>query len=217
MVSGQTTRYQKEIPVAFAGSVKVCASELSVEAVVAPAIADCAPECGVVLTDVRQVEVKQVRPDSNPPLVTPDPPDPAMVHETLTLCVNDPLVPVTVIGYVPAAALPGDNVSVEDPLPATLVGLSAAVDPAGAPLAESATVPVKPLSAFTVTVELPEPLTLAGLAAMEKSGDDPVEQFVPQQTLSTECNSMPLGATPVCPCSTSKKPTPVKEMTSFAV
>src|SRR5438874_10347112 len=116
MVSGQTMRYQKEIPVAFAGSVKVCASELSVEAVVAPTIADCAPACGVVLTEVRPVEVQPVRPDSNPPLVTPDPPDPAMVHETLTLCVNDPLVPVTVTAYVPAAALPGESVSVDDPL-----------------------------------------------------------------------------------------------------
>src|SRR5258706_3379275 len=98
MVAGQTTRYQKEIRVAFAGKVNVCASELSVEAVVAPTIADCAPECTVVLTEVRPLEVQPVSPDSNPPLVTPDPPDPAMVQETLTLCVNEPLVPVTVIG-----------------------------------------------------------------------------------------------------------------------
>ncbi len=52
---------------------------------------------------------------------------------------------------------------------------------------------------------------------MEKSGVAPPAQLVPQQMLSTECNSMPFGATPVCPCSTSKKPTPVTVTVSFAV
>src|SRR5438132_233154 len=217
MVSGQCTWYQKETAVAFDGSVKVCASELSVVGAVLPTIADLAPLCGVLLDEVLPVEIQLVKPDSNPELVGPEPPDPAMVHDTLAVWVRLPLVPVTVIGYVPAAALPGVKVSVDEPLPATLVGLSDAVAPEGAPLAESETVPVKPLSAPTVTVEVPEPLTLAGLTAMEKSGDAPVEQLRPQQMLSTECNSMPLGATPVCPCSTSKKPTPVMVTVSFAV
>ena len=45
----------------------------------------------------------------------------------------------------------------------------------------------------------------------------PPEQLVPQQMLSTECNSMPFGATPVWPCSRSKKPTPVTVTVSLTV
>jgi hypothetical protein len=184
---------------------------------VLPTIADCAPLCAVVLTEVLPLDVQPVSPDSNPGLTGPDELEPWMVHETLVLWVRLPLVPVTVIGYVPAAALPGESVSVEVPLPATLVGLSVALPPEGAPAAESETVPVKPLSAPTVTVDVPEPVTLAGFADMEKSGVAPPEQLVPQQMLSTECSSMPLGATPVWPWSTSKKPTPVTVTVSFAV
>src|SRR5437868_4708965 len=45
----------------------------------------------------------------------------------------------------------------------------------------------------------------------------PPPQLVPQQMLSTECSSMPLGATPVWPCRRSKKPTPVTVTVSFTV
>jgi len=59
---------------------------------------------------------------------------------------------------------------------------------------------------------------LSALSARNSRGErEAAQQFVPQQTLNTEWSSMPLGATPVCPCSTSKKPTPVSEMTSLAV
>src|SRR5216683_3328179 len=141
MVSGQCTWYQNDTAVAFAGSVNVCESELSVEGEVLPTIADCAPLCAVVLTEVTPLEVQPVSPDSNPGLTGPVVPDPGMVQETPVVWLRLPLVPVTVIGYVAAAALPAESVKVEVPLPATLPGLSVAVAPAGAPLAESETVP----------------------------------------------------------------------------
>src|SRR5229473_3407920 len=198
MVSGQCTWYQKETPVALAGSVKVCESELSVVGEVLPTIADCAPLCAVVLTEVLPLDVQPVRPDSNPGLVGPEELEPWMVHETPAVWVRLPLVPLTVIGYVPAAALPGESVSVEVPLPATLAGLSVALAPVGAPLAESETVPVKPLIAPTVTVDVPAPVTLAGLAEMEKSGVAPPAQLVPQEVLTAYLASNALRELVTC-------------------
>src|SRR5712691_8181433 len=48
MVSGQCSWYQKETPVASAGSVNVCASELSVVGAVLPTIAEAVPERAVL-------------------------------------------------------------------------------------------------------------------------------------------------------------------------
>src|SRR5207245_2909508 len=76
MVSGQCTWYQKEMPVALAGSVKVCASALSVLGAVLPTIAEPVPECAVLLAEVEPVAVQPVSPDSKPGLVRLPPPPP---------------------------------------------------------------------------------------------------------------------------------------------
>jgi hypothetical protein len=43
-------------------------------------------------------------------------------------------------------------VAVEDPLPATVVGLNTAVVPAGSPVADMVTVPLNPLAAVMVAL-----------------------------------------------------------------
>ena len=56
-----------------------------------------------------------------------------------------PLVPVTVIGYVPAGVLVlVVIVQTEDPEPTTDVGAKVAVDPAGSPVQVNVTVPTNP-------------------------------------------------------------------------
>jgi len=69
------------------------------------------------------------------------------------LLVRLPLVPVTVSGYVPAAADPTVNVSVE--ALALLVGLNAAVTPVGSPVTPNETVPAKPPLGVTVIADVP--------------------------------------------------------------
>jgi len=96
---------------------------------------------------------------------------------TVVECTNVPLVPVTVIVYVPGvvvAVVLIVSVDVPEP-PATLVGLRVAVTPvAGYTVSVSDTVPVKPLSDEIVTVDVaPDPaftVKLFGLALMVKSG-----------------------------------------------
>jgi len=65
------------------------------------------------------------------------------------------------------------KVRVEVPLPVTVVGLKAAVTPAGRAPVDSETVPVKPFSAVMVIVVEPEPVLwivkLEGDALMLKS------------------------------------------------
>jgi hypothetical protein len=95
---------------------------------------------------------------------------PAMVQEIDVECVSEPLVPVTVTEYVPAAAVPGLNVSVELPLPETLVGLNVALEAEGIPEMARLTVPANPLSELTVMVLVPAPITLDGEADTVKSG-----------------------------------------------
>lgn len=78
------------------------------------------------------------------------------VSETVVVSVIDPLVPVTVIEYVPAAAVePTVKVSVELPDPVIEAGLNAAVTPVGNPLAVSVTAESKPPETVLVIVELP--------------------------------------------------------------
>ena len=75
---------------------------------------------------------------------------------------------------VPLGALLPVKVSVEVPLPVTLVGLKLALTPDGSVPVESETVPVKPFSAVIVTVVEVEPdrviVRLEGVALMLKSG-----------------------------------------------
>ena len=63
-----------------------------------------------------------------------------------------PLVPVTVKVLVDLRCWVALIVSVEVPLPVTLVGESVAVSDPGSPDTLSVTVPEKPLTAVTVTV-----------------------------------------------------------------
>ena len=99
-----------------------------------------------------------------------------MVTCTVKLMVwlNDPLVPVTLTGYVPLPVLLGTFMfSVDRPDVEIEVGLRSAVQPFGA-VVESVIVPVKLLRKVIVIVEVPEdPLMIvnvAGDADSEKSG-----------------------------------------------
>jgi hypothetical protein len=88
---------------------------------------------------------------------------------------NVPLLPVTVIVYVPVLVVLGTViVSVDFPDVEIEVGLRLAANPVGA-VADRVTLPVNPLRAFTVIVEVPEgPLLMfkdVGDADSEKSGD----------------------------------------------
>jgi hypothetical protein len=76
------------------------------------------------------------------------------VSVMVVVAVSDPEVPVTVIVYVPAAAvLLAASVSVLDVVED--VGLNEAVTPVGMPDAVKATVPVKGLTSVTVIVSVP--------------------------------------------------------------
>ncbi len=136
-----------------------------------------------------------------------------MVQLTEAVWLKVALVPVTVMLYVPAAALPAASESVELPPAATDAGLKFAVAPAGTPLAASATLPLKPpLPVTLMLLVAAAPLTDAGLAARLKSGVEepqPETELPGKQTLRTACSSIPLGEMPACPCGRSKNPTPV--------
>src|SRR5712692_8141001 len=99
---------------------------------------------------------------------------------------------------------------VDDPEPGAAIvdGLRPVVTPEGWPLAVSAIAELKPPLTAVETVVFPEApwltVSVAG-AVMEKSGFEDGLKMIS----STGCSSMPLGATPVCPCRKSKNPTPV--------
>jgi hypothetical protein len=135
------------------------------------------------------------------------------VKETVVLCETPPPLALMVTVDVPVAAvLPAVNVSVELPEPGAAIdaGLNAAVTPAGSPVAESETAELKPPETVveTVVVFVPPCATeiVVGDAVKAKSG-----VCVPglKITSRTGCSSIPLGATPVCPCRKSNMPTPL--------
>lgn len=117
------------------------------------------------------------------------------------------------------AVLLAVNVSVELPLPGAAIddGLKLAVTPPGRPEIERATDELNPLETeveIVLVAELPCVTDrLVGEALKAKSG------LVPGlKTMSSMgCNSIPLGATPVCPCRKSNIPTPVTFTGMFAV
>lgn len=87
---------------------------------------------------------------------------PGTVSVTVVVCTMVPLVPVTVMGYVPAATVPAtemDIAEVQLGLPVTVEGLNETVTPEGWPEAVSTTEEPKPLTRFTVMVD-------AGLAEL---------------------------------------------------
>ncbi len=100
---------------------------------------------------------------------------PVMVQLTVAVCVADAPVPVIVSDTVPAGVVaPAVRVKVELAPAVTLVGLKAAVAPAGSPLTESETVCAAPEVTAVLMVEVaPAPPctddTLVGLALIEKS------------------------------------------------
>ena len=117
------------------------------------------------------------------------------------------------------AVLLAVNVSVELPLPGAAIeaGLKLAVTPLGKPEIERATDELNPFETEVETVLLAElPCVterLVGEALRAKSG------LVPglKMTSRTGCNSIPLGATPVCPCRKSNMPMPLICTGMFAV
>ena len=87
----------------------------------------------------------------------------------MTVCSKLPLVPWTVIGYMPEAVEPETvKVRAETPKPVIDGGAKDAVTPEGMPLAARLTSPLNPFKAATAMVELAEPptpgLTAAGVA-----------------------------------------------------
>ena len=109
------------------------------------------------------------------------------------------------------AVLLAVNVSVELPLPgaAIVAGLKLAVTPLGNPEIERAMDELKPLETeveIVLVAELPCVTDrLVGEALRAKAGLVPGLKI----TSSTGCSSIPLGATPVCPCRKSNIPTPL--------
>src|SRR6185503_518526 len=156
-----------------------------------------------------------VEPFSNPglPRICVFVPPPAETgKETGVLCERPPTLALMVIVDVPVVAvLLAVNVSVELPEPGAAidVGLKLAVTPAGRPLAESETAELKPPETVVETVVVFVPPcatdTVVGDAVRAKSG-----VCVPGLKIifRTGCSSIPLGATPVCPCRKSNMPTP---------
>ena len=75
------------------------------------------------------------------------------VKEVLAVWVRPDVDPVTVNGYVPTGVFADVvTVKVEDPAPATDVGLKPGVTPEGSPLTVKLTLEVKPPRAVSVTV-----------------------------------------------------------------
>jgi hypothetical protein len=119
---------------------------------------------------------------------------PLIVTETVTDWVVDPLVPVTVIVYVPGGVeLVEDIVRIDVAVPpsTTLVGFNETVSPAGL-FADNTMAPVNPLMAATVMVEVPVwpgfKVMLDGLAVMLKHGES-----VTMTETVVECASTPLA------------------------
>ena len=92
---------------------------------------------------------------------------------TVALCIALVAVPVTVIVYVPGAAVPAATVKVEPPPVVTEVALSVADAPFGAPVTVRLIVSVEPLVTAVEMADVPVwPWTnerVVGLAVMEKS------------------------------------------------
>src|SRR5204862_5288100 len=84
-----------------------------------------------------------------------------IVNETVVLWVALAPVPVTVIVYVPAAAVPEPSVSVELPPAVTDAGLKEAVAPEGRPLVPSETVCADPLVTAVAMVDVALPFCVA--------------------------------------------------------
>ena len=127
---------------------------------------------------------------------------------------------VTVALNVPVVAvLLAVNFRVELPVPGAAMeaGVKLAVTPAGNPDTERLTAELNPFEpAVEIVVEAVLPCVterLVGAALTEKSGPVPGLKMIS----STACNSIPLGATPVCPCRKSNIPTPVTFTGMFAV
>ena len=96
------------------------------------------------------------------------------VTVTVTACVAEGLVAVTVSGYVPGVALVSAlTVSVALPAPVMEATSIEAVTPAGAPVTESAMVSAEPLVTAVVRALVPTVpwvrLRLVGFALIEKS------------------------------------------------
>src|SRR5262249_28051575 len=68
-----------------------------------------------------------------------------MVRLTVPECDKEPLVAVTVKGYLPDAAVPGVTIKLDEPVPTTEVGLKEDEAPEGTPLTLNETAPLKPL------------------------------------------------------------------------
>ncbi len=117
------------------------------------------------------------------------------------------------------AVLLAVKVSVELPLPgaAIVLGLKLAVTPAGRPEADNETAELKPP---VVDVEI-EVLPALDCVTDRLVGDalTPKSAVVPGLKMISRigCSSIPLGATPVCPCRKSNMPTPVICTGIFAV
>src|SRR6266567_5606155 len=77
---------------------------------------------------------------------------PATVQVSGMLWLKVPLAPTIMRAYVPAAAVPGSSVSLDDAPAATGLALKLAVAPAGSPLAASAMFPAKAPTGATATV-----------------------------------------------------------------
>jgi hypothetical protein len=131
-----------------------------------------------------------------------------------------PLALIVTVDVPVVAVLLAVNVRVELPEPgaAMEVGLNEAVTPAGSPLAEREIAELNPPEIVVEIAEVAPPPcateTLLGEALSAKSGF-----CVPglKMTSSTGCNSIPFGATPVCPCRKSNMPTPLIWTGMFAV
>jgi len=139
---------------------------------------------------------------------------------TVVVWVVPPPLAVTVTFEVPVVAVVLDEkVSVELPLPGAVMeaGLKLAVTPVGNPDTDNEIAELKPpltLVEMVVAAELPcVKESAAGEAAKLKSG----VVLGLKMTFSTGCNSIWLGAAPVCPCGKSNIPTPVICTGMFAV
>jgi len=139
---------------------------------------------------------------------------------TVVVWVVPPPLAVTVTFEVPVVAVVLDEkVSVELPLPGAVMeaGLKLAVTPVGNPDTDNEIAELKPpltLVEMVVAAEFPcVKESAAGEAAKLKSG----VVLGLKMTFSTGCNSIWLGAAPVCPCGKSNIPTPVICTGMFAV
>jgi len=141
------------------------------------------------------------------------------VRGIVKVCVIPPPLPLTVTLVVPAVAVPlAAKVKEEPPLPGAPMelGLKPAVTPVGRPETESEMEELNPPDTAVETVVPPEPPwvtdELVGAALKVKSG---VELPGLKMISRTECNSIWLGAAPVCPCGKSCMPTPVTRTGTF--